>query len=292
MNSSSIIESVELQRDTNSGKVYGLEFSDIFFFSLHCSLAALKHSLEKKEPLEQKTEHNIIEKELDIDGATLAGNDGMNLNYFGKRYFDPDVIRWISVDPVSQYWDMYSFCDNNPINKIDPDGNFANFVAGGVINVLLGVAIAKATGSGYTITDASVDFILGGTGAAIVSKVATLGNVTKAGVKAINAAQKAAKLGSKTADKASKSAAQEAKEILSQHLTVKIGTSIVAQGTKQIAKPLLNEALPDQNKIVPPTTDNNSNTTTTNTTTTTGNKNPPAEGDKTKVEVQNPDKQK
>jgi uncharacterized protein RhaS with RHS repeats len=45
--------------------------------------------------------------------------------YFGARYYDPGIGRWLSVDPLEENdlsLSHYSFCSNNPINKFDPDG--------------------------------------------------------------------------------------------------------------------------------------------------------------------------
>jgi len=53
------------------------------------------------------------------------------LDYFGARYYDRSQYRFISVDPVidtsggfinAQLWDLYSYCRNNPVSYIDPDG--------------------------------------------------------------------------------------------------------------------------------------------------------------------------
>ncbi|MBD3346742.1 MAG: hypothetical protein GF401_16930, partial [Chitinivibrionales bacterium] len=43
-------------------------------------------------------------------------------DYFGARYYDADIGRWTSVDPVQQYMDSYLYGGNSPINRIDPDG--------------------------------------------------------------------------------------------------------------------------------------------------------------------------
>ena len=50
---------------------------------------------------------------------------GMKLAYFGRRYYDPEIARWTSVDPVPQFHDMYNYCGDNPTNRTDPDGSIA-----------------------------------------------------------------------------------------------------------------------------------------------------------------------
>jgi len=53
------------------------------------------------------------------------------LDYFGARYYDKAQYRFISVDPVvsrngalsdPKKWNLYSYCRNNPLNYLDPDG--------------------------------------------------------------------------------------------------------------------------------------------------------------------------
>jgi RHS repeat-associated protein len=47
------------------------------------------------------------------------------LYYYGARYYDPQRSFWLSVDPLAeQTMEPYIYCGNNPINYIDPDGNF------------------------------------------------------------------------------------------------------------------------------------------------------------------------
>ena len=57
-------------------------------------------------------------KELDEDTG---------LSYFGARYYDPKFSIWLSVDPLAEDYPNiggYTYCANNPINIIDPDGRF------------------------------------------------------------------------------------------------------------------------------------------------------------------------
>lgn len=43
------------------------------------------------------------------------------LQYFGARYFEPELAVWTSPDPESQYADLYG-TSGDPVNHLDPDG--------------------------------------------------------------------------------------------------------------------------------------------------------------------------
>ncbi|MGH9391848.1 MAG: RHS repeat-associated core domain-containing protein, partial [Vicinamibacteria bacterium] len=52
------------------------------------------------------------------------------LSYYGARYYDPSIGRFLSPDSLvpdpfdSQAFNRYSYVRNNPLNRIDPSGNF------------------------------------------------------------------------------------------------------------------------------------------------------------------------
>ena len=46
------------------------------------------------------------------------------LYYFGARYYDAKLSRWISTDPVWDGLDLYGYCGNRPVNFIDPNGMY------------------------------------------------------------------------------------------------------------------------------------------------------------------------
>jgi RHS repeat-associated protein len=50
--------------------------------------------------------------------------DSTGLLYFGARFYDPEIGRFITQDPAKQDLNWYAYCGNNPINRVDPDGKY------------------------------------------------------------------------------------------------------------------------------------------------------------------------
>ncbi len=137
---------------------------------------------------EDATSHKFTGKELDSTG----------LYYYGARYYDPEIGRFITADSIvqspydPQSLNRYSYCRNNPINYVDPSGHswksfwksfakaLGSGVAGGIVTALLfpimgpfafmvGGAIAGASnaalnGAGWQgiLTGAAMGAVLGG----------------------------------------------------------------------------------------------------------------------------------
>ena len=69
-------------------------------------------------PVPDVQDYKYSGKEL-VDYANLGWYD------YGARYYDPVLMRWHSADPLlEKYYDTspYSFCSNNFVNFVDPDG--------------------------------------------------------------------------------------------------------------------------------------------------------------------------
>ena len=77
-------------------------------FSFDCSLA---------------NTHKFTGKELDSE-------TGLGLYYFGARYYDPGIGRFVTPDPGQpdlndpQTLNPYAYCLNNPLRYVDPTGMF------------------------------------------------------------------------------------------------------------------------------------------------------------------------
>jgi len=63
-------------------------------------------------------------------------DEGTGLSYFGARYYDPSIGRWLSVDPLMEKYPSlspYNYCANNPVIHYDPDGRFIGTAIGTIV---------------------------------------------------------------------------------------------------------------------------------------------------------------
>lgn len=72
------------------------------------------------EPSTEEGEEDFLFSGKEVDSTELV--------YFGIRYYDPEIGRWITRDPLRggidspQSLNRYSYCMNNPVSFIDPVG--------------------------------------------------------------------------------------------------------------------------------------------------------------------------
>ncbi|MBC7362605.1 MAG: RHS repeat-associated core domain-containing protein [Candidatus Aminicenantes bacterium] len=78
----------------------------------------------------QQTWVNIFTPELKFSGKEQDAESG--LYYFGARYYDPTLYRFLSSDPVipteralynPRRWNLYGYCGNNPLGFVDKNGS-------------------------------------------------------------------------------------------------------------------------------------------------------------------------
>ncbi len=80
---------------------------------------------------EIRTEQGTVDPLLKFSGKERDAES--QLDYFGARYYDRNIYRFISPDPklvlqaaqaIPQLWNLYAYCSNNPTNYIDPAGRW------------------------------------------------------------------------------------------------------------------------------------------------------------------------
>ncbi|MBK9066955.1 MAG: RHS repeat-associated core domain-containing protein [Gemmatimonadetes bacterium] len=65
---------------------------------------------------------------------------------FGARDYEPQVGRWTAKDPMGFYGgavDVYTYSENDPVNRIDPTGRF--LIPGAIVGGIAGAAISGLT---------------------------------------------------------------------------------------------------------------------------------------------------
>lgn len=82
--------------------------------------------LGKVRAVYEKVGGAIIEKTSGVStNLTFTGQEPdqeTSLVYFGKRFYDPEVGYFLSIDPALQFASPYNYGGYDPLNSIDPDG--------------------------------------------------------------------------------------------------------------------------------------------------------------------------
>lgn len=99
-------------------------------------------------------------------GQELDGETG--LYYYGARYYDPEIGRFISADSIvpdfsdPQSLNRYSYCRNNPVILTDPSGNI--FIIDDIIIAAVTYVVANAA---VIAEGAAIGAAIGGASAAV-----------------------------------------------------------------------------------------------------------------------------
>ncbi len=81
---------------------------------------------------------NSVAQRFKFNGQEYSEELGLNTYDFGARNYDPALGRWFSIDPLAEereWLSPYNFVQNNPINRIDPDGALDEYVQGPLTDI-------------------------------------------------------------------------------------------------------------------------------------------------------------
>ena len=103
--------------------------SETLYFYAGNKLIASKNNNELKYHYQDRLGSDINSKSLPFGQEIKKGEKfsftgkelDKELHYFGARYYDSNIGRFTSIDPVKTN-PAYQYVKNNPINRIDPDG--------------------------------------------------------------------------------------------------------------------------------------------------------------------------
>ena len=70
----------------------------------------------------------------------------VNLIFFGKRYYDPELARWLTTEPADflDSINLYQYTLNNPFRYCDPKGEFVFLLAIPFAQMLCSAIIIEA----------------------------------------------------------------------------------------------------------------------------------------------------
>jgi RHS repeat-associated protein len=124
-------------------------------------------------------------------------DDVTGLTNFGARQYDPEIGRFLNIDPVSfvednpMSFNRYLYVNNNPYKYVDPDGEILNFAAKFVLDVGMNLAINYLTtgslGVGMALKDSAMGVL---NPAKTVAKAGRLASLVAKGGKVEKAAEK------------------------------------------------------------------------------------------------------
>ena len=90
--------------------------------------------------------NDVVPNPFRFVGMFGVMDDGNGLLYMRARYYDPEVGRFISKDPIGFAGgvNLYNYVGGNPVNWIDPQGlvNWSSVLTGGAVIVAGGATTA------------------------------------------------------------------------------------------------------------------------------------------------------
>ena len=76
-------------------------------------------------PMAETTDGKQNEQPYKYNGKEFERKNGLNWMDYGARHYDAALGKFTTMDPLAEKYyavSPYAYCENNPMNKIDPDG--------------------------------------------------------------------------------------------------------------------------------------------------------------------------
>jgi RHS repeat-associated protein len=86
---------------------------------------------------------NKLDSKYGYQGVFSEEEDETGWNEFELRNYDPQIGRWLSVDPADQFSSPYLAMGNNPISVYDKDGAWSFGLTGAVVGTIAGSVAAN-----------------------------------------------------------------------------------------------------------------------------------------------------
>ena len=108
---------------------------------------------------------------------------GTGLYYYRARYYDPEVGRFLTEDPLGfkAGVNFYRYVENNPVNFNDPSGMIVPQLIGGAVSAIAGIGVELLTSETPNITPEGIiiDFAAGMAGVGIAAKFSHLSKLAQ-----------------------------------------------------------------------------------------------------------------
>jgi RHS repeat-associated protein len=112
--------------DTQQLKI--VEQNHYYPFGLrHTNYSGGKMQVVKEQEFKRMapTPEELLSYKYKYNGKEWQDELGLNLYDYGARNYDAAIGRWMNIDPkaeTSRRWNPYTYCYNNPLRFVDPDG--------------------------------------------------------------------------------------------------------------------------------------------------------------------------
>lgn len=150
---------------------------------------------EDYKPYGEKLVKSVAAKDNRVGYTGASHDNDTGLTYLGARYYDPNIGRFMAIDPVgfninnTASVNRYAYANNNPYRYVDPNGESPiDVIFLGADLVKLGVALHS--GNPLAIQSSMLD--VGASLVGVVSPIPGTGQLIKTGIvgkKVLNAAE-------------------------------------------------------------------------------------------------------